>query len=1178
MDESSERTGHSHAVTDTHKGFRSKDSNWLNDNVMTPAYNAFADDIWNPAANVSNAVAQAVCRHDIAGKLEAKPLAEVSPVSLENAARLATGGVVGAITYSLCARTAGLGLGGAATSMELEGVSARLLASERSAMVVGAAVHDACKDAPDARTRATNALAGAASFYCFDVGNTFASQLKNKLAYYPTLALTGAGASVVSNAVSGRHDSDPGRSAVESAALNVFFPGTHELFAKAADHLNVNGLKVGGLTLLEGGRGVSLERYRRNSHMDGVSPTLDQLGNRHFLARVQPSASGNYINARNGLIHLERPGAQELGHELAHIGAAREYERDMQHAASLLSTDGAAAKTAYMDARINQERFARDREIQIASELNHTSADETAGRIGHAHGEPLAEYQPIFEKEFETFAASNGKWRPDRDYMLLSTEEQERLRHADRPYEFLSALYPEMTDLEKSALTKRLDAWKQEGNEERNSYDLIYGMRRTSWRHALKMCLIEDYVRGLRSGVIDEDSSIIANHGSLGEFRQRASQAMSRFLDAYDNANETQSGLERNVHQKNDWLDQEEANRDALIWVAEAKLEKQREAIDKDYERDIEPWKSIMDARTAEANSEYKQGCALLLKQHGVDVDKLAYEDLTDWPDTDYLEQLGLFNQRQDGILLALDQKLANGLEETEYDARVSALDEQGYNFVTAGNRLAEERERKGDELWAEFKDNTAPMRSIRDRRFAEAKEEFKERERFLRHEYSQKTAQAIIGISELKNQLNKIQQQKHDEILHFRKSLMRLCNQLSDDGVIQDLPTNREISQPQAARALSIALMFQGDTPSWWSSGTHWLNPVSGKSIDLPLLPKEDAESLRNFVKKNLKHSPQKLEEIAQAWPSFTRQQQDALQNLHVSDARDFLRVLENYPNTRSLALAHESAKHRVPPELYDEIETRFLDSAKIKEAFPTDRTWSNGTMNGYFLKRTDPRALYLGWYTNSCMHVDGAWASGTWWNQESPDGGFFVVQDAATGDIEAASRVWRVPNEANTGVCFNNVEAKGLGKRANQVLDIYKQAAQDLLGKDNTTVVTVGDDVTDLNADSLPKYANPLPLPATYPSDAWLGCRVQRVLASSEPLPVRSNTVRPGQAERTVDAPSLDAPSSVSPILDPLHARQRLLSIINNLQNITAPTNNIRSGEWYSNFIGPRRFFDGR
>lgn len=91
-------------------------------------------------------------------------------------------------------------------------------------------------------------------------------------------------------------------------------------------------------------------------------------------------------------------------------------------------------------------------------------------------------------------------------------------------------------------------------------------------------------------------------------------------------------------------------------------------------------------------------------------------------------------------------------------------------------------------------------------------------------------------------------------------------------------------------------------------------------------------------------------------------------------------------------------------------------------------------GGYTGRFLERTDPRSVWIGEYTNCCQNPKNIARDCAYHSMESPYGACFVVENTR-GEIVAASWTW----EGTQGVCFDSLEAKGVGNRKESVQQVY-------------------------------------------------------------------------------------------------------------------------------------------
>jgi hypothetical protein len=164
------------------------------------------------------------------------------------------------------------------------------------------------------------------------------------------------------------------------------------------------------------------------------------------------------------------------------------------------------------------------------------------------------------------------------------------------------------------------------------------------------------------------------------------------------------------------------------------------------------------------------------------------------------------------------------------------------------------------------------------------------------------------------------------------------------------------------------------------------------------------------------------------------------------------------NYPNAKSPGFAREAAKWGASRYDYERIEKKFVASQKIPHFHP-NKKYKSGKYEAYFMKRSDPRGMFLGQYTNCCQTPGGAGETCAYYGQEKENSGFFVIEDTEKKEIIAQSWTWTTAG----GLVFDNIEAKGLeGEREKACIDLYEKAANDLI-KDYGSV-NVGTGLGDL------------------------------------------------------------------------------------------------------------------
>ena len=311
-----------------------------------------------------------------------------------------------------------------------------------------------------------------------------------------------------------------------------------------------------------------------------------------------------------------------------------------------------------------------------------------------------------------------------------------------------------------------------------------------------------------------------------------------------------------------------------------------------------------------------------------------------------------------------------------------------------------------------------------------------------------------------------------------FAKTFREVVEKVSEQKELT-ADVNGELRLPPhvVRKALVSALLYGKDAYRWWQDRAFWRPAVP---IDVPLVSTANLNGLGSFITKHRDSADEHVvQRVAQAWPKMQVGERSRLSYSKLSEATA-VAAKYAYPQAKNQALATEAFKWGLSAGAYNECEELMLEAATVPDAFPTGTTWRVGHLRGRFLERSDPRILFLGEHTNSCIRLGGANEDGLKWTLRSPVGGLFVVEDVKSGALVAASRVWKVPQFS--GVTFNNVESKGLGTRDEDVLSIYRSAAKHLIHAGEATVVTMGVGHNDLRIDNLDELDLGLPLPENY------------------------------------------------------------------------------------------------
>lgn len=289
-----------------------------------------------------------------------------------------------------------------------------------------------------------------------------------------------------------------------------------------------------------------------------------------------------------------------------------------------------------------------------------------------------------------------------------------------------------------------------------------------------------------------------------------------------------------------------------------------------------------------------------------------------------------------------------------------------------------------------------------------------------------------------------------------WQNKLERALAPQQENAADQQAPAAaRPMSEQQIGHgALGLALTFKGGSQQWLNTqralgrtdhdAVYWLpnkNPQELIGLGQVLMSKSFKQTNRH-------------EMLANRWAEVP----EDIRKQGYDSSVEFLKQ-QTYENIKSPPFASEAAEWGISKENYAKYEARFVASQNIPMPFPVNKSWSDGGLTGRFIPRSDARGLFLGQHTNSCQHPDGAAQTSAWYGQESPKSGFFVVENK-NGEIVAESWAW-ISDKG--GLTFDNVEAKGIGKRDQSVRNIYKSAADYLSNTYHT--ITMGTGHSDLD-----------------------------------------------------------------------------------------------------------------
>lgn len=395
--------------------------NWLVDNVVAPAVNAGGVEFWNTAAGVVNGGAHLVGGGDLLPKCE---LMSVQKADFGGGAWLAqtlSGGLAGLVPYVIAGKATGAVMRSSGQALELEGMSARFMASERSAQILGAGLYDGLKEPQEGQTRLGNAMGSMVGFSVFELGNGMMHGLPVSKSI-PLRVVTGflggsaghATANYVSTGDVGKSE-DLIKAGVTGSVMNVALPAMQEGAGRLIDNVNVK---------LD--RGSPLGRFIERQGW-GDNAVLSDLASQSPLTRVKlTDQPGSSIDLTKNVVELGKgDGAAKLGHELHHKITSRDEGVRAQYdqVAEMLNPQSPnhnvdRAWSKFRDLRATQELTARETEKAIAQANGEKNAhiETRTENIGSQIADRGMTYDQVWKNEFDRMVSTQGQWRPAKEF------------------------------------------------------------------------------------------------------------------------------------------------------------------------------------------------------------------------------------------------------------------------------------------------------------------------------------------------------------------------------------------------------------------------------------------------------------------------------------------------------------------------------------------------------------------------------------------------------------------------------------------------------------------------------------------------------------------------------------------------------------------------------------------
>ena len=326
------------------------------------SHNAFMNEVVNPLVNGAvakpwDAIAQLT--NDITGH-DSLPKFELSVTPGNSWIQGASSSIGSLVPFIAAGKLTGMAFSGTGRYLEgadlisSGGASATFLASDRSAMIVGAGLYGAAEDPSKGQSRLGSSLSSAGAFAAFEYGNKYVSDMSlssnfiagglERAGLHATVgAIGGSGSLALSNVLTngkfGSLDSI-GKAGVSGAAMNVFLPevqsGVGKLAHKMMPERPVSAAKF-----------VEREGWQHNTE-------LKKIVKQTPLSRVARGDSAEADYEKNIAKLGPNDGADTLGHELDHLKNRQSQEAELKKA---IYTPKAQQRVE--DIRLKYEQLAR---------------------------------------------------------------------------------------------------------------------------------------------------------------------------------------------------------------------------------------------------------------------------------------------------------------------------------------------------------------------------------------------------------------------------------------------------------------------------------------------------------------------------------------------------------------------------------------------------------------------------------------------------------------------------------------------------------------------------------------------------------------------------------------------------------------------------------------------------
>ena len=381
---------------------------WTRKNVINPIINASVVETLNAGANVLNAAAKPLAGNDLVGKVGHLEVAPAQFMTGSWLAQTVSSGLGGVVPYVLAGKVAASSLRGVGSSFGLEGTASQILKHRSTSAILGAAAFDFVRDTRANETHSGNALAGAAAFGVFELGNAMTGNAGGLAKYINRAAIGGIGAVTsltVSRAISTGElagKEEYAQAFITGGIMNNVLPPLQNKVSEIGDQVNV-----------ALGRGVSVDRYR------GQSKMLDEIIDKNPWARVQPGSKSNDIDVVANRVHLQgQQGSPEvLARELTRLSLSEKLSKSYDSVDRQVQRGNIAeAWDRFHKTRVAHETIAHNVENKVAFELGKANSvierRHLSEEIGAWPAPGGMSQERRWRFEFNDLISKNGQFRP----------------------------------------------------------------------------------------------------------------------------------------------------------------------------------------------------------------------------------------------------------------------------------------------------------------------------------------------------------------------------------------------------------------------------------------------------------------------------------------------------------------------------------------------------------------------------------------------------------------------------------------------------------------------------------------------------------------------------------------------------------------------------------------------